>query len=89
MGSYLNLRSFDPTTAFQDFSPEGEILTQAKIMERNALRERVVAAVKARLFRKDAVFADALEYASNHSDVHLIAGTRTSSNCYVTRRMAK
>src|SRR3954447_20532940 len=25
-GDYLNLKAFDPTTAFQDFSPEAEIL---------------------------------------------------------------
>ena len=39
-GDYLNLKAFDPTTAFQDFSPEGEILTQAKIMQRDDLLER-------------------------------------------------
>ncbi len=74
-GDYLNMRSFDPTTAFQDFSPEGAILTQAKIMERNALRERVVAAVKARSPRTDPAFATALDYASNLANVHLVAGT--------------
>src|ERR1017187_7409475 len=47
-GDYLNLKAFDPTTAFQDYSPEGEILTQARIMERDALLERVTAAIKSR-----------------------------------------
>ncbi len=44
-------------------------------MERNALRDRVIAVIRARSSRRNAAFQDALDYASYHSDVHLIAGT--------------
>jgi capsular exopolysaccharide synthesis family protein len=74
-GDYLNLKSFDPTTAFQDFSPEAEILTQAKIMQRDALLDQVVAAVKSRSAKDSAPWQAALSYASSHVDVRLITGT--------------
>jgi capsular exopolysaccharide synthesis family protein len=74
-GDFLNLKSFDPTTAFQDYSPEAEILTQARIMESDALLERVAEAVKSRGSRKGAVSDDALAYVSGHLDVRLVPGT--------------
>jgi capsular exopolysaccharide synthesis family protein len=74
-GEYLNLKAFDPTTVFQEFSPEGEILTQAKIMEREALLDLVSAGVRSRSAQKSAVWESALDYASGHVDVRLIPGT--------------
>jgi polysaccharide biosynthesis transport protein len=58
-GDYLNLKSFDPTTAFQDFSPEGQILTQAKIIESDTVVERVVKELNLR-YAKDPAHAKAM-----------------------------
>ena len=74
-GDYLNLKAFDPTTVFQDFSPEAEILTQAKIMQRDALLDQVAATVKSRLAKDNTASQAALDFASEHVDVRLVPGT--------------
>ena len=58
-GDYLNLKSFDPTTAFQDISPEGQIATQAKIIESDSVVERVVKDLNA-TYAKDPTHAKAM-----------------------------
>ncbi len=78
-GDYLNLKSFDPTTTFQDFSPEGQILTQAKIIESDTVVDRVASELNSR-YAKDPALArgseEAVAYASQSLQVRLIPDTR-------------
>jgi capsular exopolysaccharide synthesis family protein len=74
-GDYLNIKAFDPTTAFQDYSPEGQILTQARIMQSEALLELVTARLKSSASRAHPLPAAALAYVTGHLDVRLVPGT--------------
>ncbi len=77
-GDYFNLKSFDPTTAFQDFSPEGQILTQAKIIESDAVVERVVKELNLRYAKEPAhakAMGEALDSAVLSLQVRLIPDT--------------
>jgi polysaccharide biosynthesis transport protein len=78
-GDYLNLKSFDPTTTFQDFSPEGQVLTQAKIIESDSAVERVARELTSR-YAKDSKQVkgaeEAIAYATQSLQVRLIPDTR-------------
>ena len=74
-GDFLNIKNFDPTTAFQEYSPEGYILTQAKIIESESLLGRVAATLQSSGAIGGSAANSQLEYITDHLQVRLINGT--------------
>src|SRR5207237_522073 len=56
--NFMNLKSVDPTSSFQEYSPEGIIQTQMRILQSETLLERVTAKLNAEAGPEQANAAD-------------------------------